>query len=206
MVLSKKRPTKTASKKTAYRKLADFAEYAKPKVRLDELTSQRGKLEATVRELSEQVGDDNVDVRAAASELISGSTAVAAMPGMLAELKATKERLEVTTEAIKMQSTIVDDAAKGCQAEILAERQPDHIAAVQRMNAALYEYERAFADTRAIQRSALRDAGTPDVSSRLPEIPFPVTAGWQRGESWESIHQWRAKMARMNYIKYNGAN
>jgi len=207
MVFSKKRPTDTpTSKKTAYRKLADFPEYAEAKARLAELMVRRSELETTARELSEQVGDDNIDARAAASELVSGSTAVAAMSGVLTELKATKEQLEITTEAVKMQSTVVEEVTTRCQVEILTERQPDHIASVERINSALYDYEKALADERAIRRSALRDAGSPHVASRLPDIPFPVTAGWQRGTSWTNIHQWRVQMARMNYIKYDGRN
>ena len=204
MIVSKKRPTKTTSKKTAYRKLADFPKYEKAKTRLTELMVRRGELEATVRELSEQVGGDNIGVRAAASELVCGSTAVATESGVLTELKTAKEQLEITTEAIKMQSTVVDDATKSCQDEILAERQPDHIVIVQRINAALYDYEQALTDERALRRSALRDAGSPSAGRCLPEIPFAVTAGWQRGSSWESIHQWRLKMCRINYITYTG--
>ncbi len=206
MVFRRKQSDDPTSTKTTYRKLADFPEYAKAKARLDELTVQRGELETTVRELSEQVGDDNLDVRTAAADLVSGSTAVAATPGVLTELKTAKEQLEITTEAVKMQSTVVDIATKHCQDEILAERQPDHIAIVQRINAALYDYEQALTDERAMQRSALRDAGGPDVASRLPKIPFAVTAGWQRGTSWTNIHQWRVQMARMKYITYDGRN
>jgi len=165
--------TQTASKK-AFRKLADFPDWRASKDRIDELQSQKAELQGTVSDLEAEIGesdsDGRSDIRAAAAEMISGSTAVAiAKLDVRIELNEARQRLAVVIEACQMQLQATKEVAQTCAAEMSAERKPGHGATVQRIDAAIYELENSIAAERAFREQMSDDGG----GRSLPTIPLP---------------------------------
>jgi len=194
--------TQTASKK-AFRKRADFLDWRESKDLLVELQSQKAELQRRVTDLEAQIGesdsDGRSDLRAAAAEMISGSTAATiAKPDVRIELNEARQHLAVVIEACQMQLQAAKEVAQTCAAEMSAERKPGHGATVQRIDAAIYELENSIADERAFREQMSDDGG----GRLLPTIPLPCRMGWQRKNTWLNFHEWRQRMARLSYITY----
>ena len=205
MLFVKQKPTDPTSKKT-FRKLTDFDDYVESRNRLDKLTEQRRELQSNVDNLTAEIGEgdsDNEGIRERASEMLAGATAtLIAHPKARSELNTAREKLAVVTEAISMQSDATKKVADTCRGEMIQERRPAHAAIVGRMNDALTALDQAIADERSF-RSQSSDDGL-KVYDHIPMIPLPSNFGYQRGTSWENFHQWRLKMARVGYLKYDG--
>ena len=202
MVLSKKRPTKTASKKSQFKKLGDYPAHKEATERLAELKQQEQDLHRTVDEFLLNVWA-YYEIKTQAAELVSGVTAVAiAKPDVRAELKGARQRLAITTEAIGMQKQAVDELSRACHEAMADERKPEHIASVERINSAITDLEAAINEERAIRKRLIDDGGSPH---GLPIIPTPGNFGFLKiGQSWTMFREWRLRMARINYIIFSG--